>query len=55
VFNDMESTSAQDWLPSLRVAPQNWQVPEVPPSSGAPQVGQWAEEMLLSVSLFAPD
>src|SRR5206468_3184570 len=48
------SMRAQDWWPSLRVAPQNSQTPDAPPPSGAPQVGQWAEEMLLSVSLFAP-
>src|SRR5258706_147469 len=36
-----------------RAAAQNSQTPDAPPPSGAPQVGQWADEMALSVSVFA--
>src|SRR6266567_1881140 len=53
LLREVASWRAQDWWPSFRVAPQNSQTPEAPPPSGAPQVGQCAEEMALSVSLFA--
>src|SRR5262245_31884745 len=39
-------------LPSFRAVPHDSHTPLVPPVSGAPQLGQWAEEMTLPGSVF---
>jgi len=48
------SLSTHPWAPSLRTVPQNSQALDVPPESGAPQLGQWAEEIPLPASVLAP-
>src|SRR2546423_12233760 len=48
----MVFSRTQPWEPSLRTVPQNSQALDVPPDSGAPQLGQWADEMLLPASVW---
>src|SRR4051794_39433672 len=48
------SVSAQDFDASFSVAPQKSHVPDALFDSGAPQVGQWADDTLLPTSLRAP-
>ncbi len=48
------SSKTQPCWPSLSAVPQNSQAPLVPPDSGAPQLGQWADEIPLATSVFEP-